>query len=136
MREVWISHLKLQESSYNIVLGLKYFDKSLNKEPNSIRTLRLRANARAKAIKFHGALEDIENILTLEPENIYLKSEKALITYLGCEFEDALIQNYRNVPLRKKPDNFVMGVMHVSKSEDKFSKIHYEVYNYSPLSFN
>ncbi|XP_044749131.1 outer dynein arm-docking complex subunit 4-like [Coccinella septempunctata] len=92
--------------------SLKYFDQSLKKEPDSIRTLKGRANARAKAVKFTGALEDIQRILTLEPENIYLKAERALITYLGCEFEDALIQNYRNVPLRQKPDNFVMGCMH------------------------
>ncbi|XP_045479177.1 uncharacterized protein LOC123684094 [Harmonia axyridis] len=91
--------------------SLKYFDQSLKKEPENIRTLRGRAGARAKAKKFNGAIEDIKKILSLEPENIYLKAEKALITYLGGEFEEALIQNYRNVPLRQKPDNFVMGVM-------------------------
>ncbi|KAK9870770.1 hypothetical protein WA026_009731 [Henosepilachna vigintioctopunctata] len=92
--------------------SLKFFDKSLLKAPDNTRALHGRAVARAKSIKFGGALEDITKILTSDPDNIYLRAEKALIAYLGCEFEEALIQNYRNVPLRKKPDNFVMGVMH------------------------
>ncbi|KAL3266818.1 hypothetical protein HHI36_010972 [Cryptolaemus montrouzieri] len=92
--------------------SLKFFDESLKKDPDCVRTLHGRVDARAKSIKFSGALEDIQRILNVDPDNIYLRGQKALLTYLVCEFETALVQNFRNVPLRKKPDNFVMGVMH------------------------
>lgn len=73
-----------------------------------------RSIARAKAVQYQGALEDINKALELDESDLVVLAHKALNTYLSCEFEDALVQNLRRVPYRKKPDSFVMGVMHVS----------------------
>lgn len=97
-------------------LGLQFFDQALEKTPEDTRALLGRSWARAKATQYQGALDDINKALKIDPKDflyVYL-AHKALNTYLSCEFEDALVQNLRLLPKRKKPDNFAMGVMHVS----------------------
>lgn len=78
-----------------------------------------RSWARAKAVQYQGALDDINKALKLDGEDLRVLAHKALNTYLSCEFEDALVQNLRKIPIRKKPDSFVMGVMHVSVVKEK-----------------
>lgn len=75
-----------------------------------------RSYVRAKNCEYEGALQDINKALKNDPNDLVLLAHKALNIYLSCEFEDALVFNYRLVPKRKKPDNFTMGVMHVSAS--------------------
>lgn len=72
-----------------------------------------RSIARAKAVQYEGAQDDINKALKMDPDDLVVLALKALNTYLSCDFEDALVQNLRNIPKRKKPDNFYMGVMHV-----------------------
>lgn len=72
-----------------------------------------RAFARAKAVDYEGAFEDVYTLLNLDNDDILALGHKALNTYLSCEFEDALIQNIRMAPIRRKPDNFVLGIMTV-----------------------
>lgn len=96
-------------------VALHYFDEALKRTPEDTRALLGRSWARAKAIQYQGALEDINKALHIDPKDfvyVYL-AHKALNTYLSCEFEEALVQNLRLLPKRKKPDNFAMGVMHV-----------------------
>lgn len=94
--------------------ALVYFDEAIDKCPEDKRALIGRSWTRAKACQYKGAISDVEKALGIDPEDYVVLAHKALNTYLSCEFEDALVQNIRLVPFRKKPDNFVMGVMHVS----------------------
>lgn len=113
-----------------LVLGLYYFDQALEKTPDDTRALLGRSWARAKAIQYQGALDDINKALKIDSKDfayVYL-AHKALNTYLSCEFEEALVQNLRLLPKRKKPDNFAMGVMHVL--------IKYRIKIHTTLNFN
>lgn len=93
--------------------ALTYFDLAIEKTPTNQRALVGRARARAKAVEYKGALEDLKKALENKPDDLVVLADKALNTYLSCEFEESLIQNLRNLPNRHKPDNFAMGVMHV-----------------------
>ncbi|XP_060517668.1 outer dynein arm-docking complex subunit 4 [Cylas formicarius] len=104
----YISRLEQYERS------LKFFDEALKKTPDDRRALIGRSRARAKAIHYQGALEDINKALSLYPDDLGILAEKALNTYLCCEFEKGLVQNSRLAPKRQKPDNFVIGIMHCS----------------------
>lgn len=94
--------------------ALHYFDQALNKTPEDKRALIGRSWARAKACQYKGALSDIDKAISIDSNDYVVLAHKALNTYLNCEFEDALVQNLRLLPKRKKPDNFAMGVMHVN----------------------
>lgn len=83
--------------------------------PSDPRTLIGRAATRAKAVEYKGAMNDLHEALKNCPDDLIALAHRALTTYLSCEFEEALIQNLRNLPKRKKPDSFAMGVMHVNK---------------------
>ncbi|KAI4462526.1 hypothetical protein MML48_4g00007280 [Holotrichia oblita] len=96
--------------------ALKYFDEALKKTPDDKRALMGRSIARAKAVQYEGALDDINKALKMDPDDLVVLALKALNTYLSCDFEDALVQNLRNIPKRKKPDNFYMGVMHCNQA--------------------
>lgn len=106
----YIKRLEFYERS------LKYFDEAIKKTPNDKRALRGRSVARAKACQYEGALEDIKRALELDNNDLIFLADKALMTYLNCEFEEGMIQNVRLVLKRIKPDNFVMGVMHCRNS--------------------
>lgn len=80
-----------------------------------------RSYVRAKNCEYEGALQDINKALKNDPNDLVLLAHKALNIYLSCEFEDALVFNYRLVPKRKKPDNFTMGVMHVSQTKNNLN---------------
>lgn len=92
---------------------MTYYDEAVERFPTDKRALMGRSWARSKVCHYDGAIEDIQKALNLSPDDLVLMAQKALNTYLCCEFEDALVFNLRMVPKRKKPDNFVMGVMHV-----------------------
>ncbi|KAJ8982359.1 hypothetical protein NQ317_013110 [Molorchus minor] len=96
--------------------SLIYFDQGVSKTPDDKRTLIGRGRARAKACLYEGAIEDVTRALKLDPDDPVVLADKALSTYLSCEFEKGLVQNIRLVPVRQKPDNFVMGVMHCTNS--------------------
>ncbi|CAH2014705.1 unnamed protein product [Acanthoscelides obtectus] len=104
----YISRLEHYERSLN------FFDEAIKKTPNDKRALIGRARARAKACQYEGALEDVNKALTFDPDDLVVLADKALNTYLSCEFEEGLVQNTRLLPRRQKPDHFSMGVMHVS----------------------
>lgn len=93
-----------------------YFDMAVSITPTDQRTLIGRAATRAKAVEYKGAIEDLRKALQNKPDDLVTLAHKALTTYLGCEFEEALIQNLKYLPKRKKPDSFAMGVMHVSNN--------------------
>ncbi|XP_018334803.1 transient receptor potential-gamma protein-like, partial [Agrilus planipennis] len=105
----------------NFEPGLEQFNTAVTKVPNDKRALLGRALTRAKLCHYAEALEDINKADKLAGEEIDLtiKAQKALITYLSCEFEEAMVMNLRLIPLRKKPDHFVMGAMHVSAGGKK-----------------
>ncbi|XP_022899971.1 outer dynein arm-docking complex subunit 4-like [Onthophagus taurus] len=96
--------------------ALQSFDIAVEKTPEDRRALMGRSIARAKAVQYEGAMADINKALTLFPDDLVLLALKALNTYLSCDFEEALVQNLRCLPLRKKPDNFYMGVMHCTQA--------------------
>ncbi|XP_076270398.1 outer dynein arm-docking complex subunit 4-like [Rhynchophorus ferrugineus] len=106
----YISRLEQYERS------LKFFDEAINKTPKDKRALIGRSRARAKAIQYEGALEDINRALETDPDDLVVLADKALNTYLCSEFEEGLVQNSRLVPVRQKPDNFSMGVMHCTNA--------------------
>ncbi|XP_074026093.1 outer dynein arm-docking complex subunit 4 [Leptinotarsa decemlineata] len=106
----YISRLEHYEKS------LKFFDEAIKNTPNDKRALIGRSRARAKACQYEGAIVDINKALNLDPEDLGVIADKALNTYLSCEFEDGLVQNTRMLPIRKKPDSFSMGVMHCSNA--------------------
>lgn len=95
------------------IVALHYFDEALKRTPEDKRALVGRSWARAKACHYKGALSDINKALSLDSGDLLVLAHKALNTFLSCEFEEALVQNLRLLPQRKKPDSFVMGVMHV-----------------------
>lgn len=80
----YISRLERYDKS------LRFFDEALKKTPKDIRALKGRAYARAKAIQYEGALEDIREALDLEPDDLVILADRALNTYLNCEFEAGL----------------------------------------------
>nr|CAI5824624.1 unnamed protein product [Callosobruchus analis] len=88
----YISRLEHYERS------LKFFDEAIKKTPNDKRALIGRARARAKACQYEGALEDVNKALSFDPDDLVVLADKALNTYLSCEFEEGLVQNTR--PLR------------------------------------
>ncbi|KAJ8960376.1 hypothetical protein NQ314_006066, partial [Rhamnusium bicolor] len=106
----YISRLELYEKS------LKFFDEALRNTPNDKRALIGRSRARAKACQYEGAIQDINKALNLDPDDLVVLADKALNTYLSCEFEEGLVQNTRLIPIRQKPDHFAMGVMHCSNA--------------------
>lgn len=101
-------------------IALTYYNKSYEKNPLDTRALLGRAWALSKVVSYEEALLDVNKAIELAPDNLIARAHKALITYLTCEFEEALVQNTRLIPLRKKPENFVMGVMHVSNFNNIF----------------
>ncbi|CAH0560163.1 unnamed protein product [Brassicogethes aeneus] len=96
--------------------SLPYFNKAYEKNPADIGTLLGRSWALSKVVSYKDALIDVNKAIELAPDNLIARAHKALITYLTCEFEEALVQNRRLIPLRKKPENFVMGVMHCTEA--------------------
>nr|CAH7765133.1 unnamed protein product [Callosobruchus chinensis] len=106
----YISRLEHYERS------LKFFDEAIKKTPNDKRALIGRARARAKACQYEGALEDVNKALNFDPDDLVVLADKALNTYLSCEFEEGLVQNTRLLPRRQKPDHFSMGVMHCTNA--------------------
>ncbi|CAH0560161.1 unnamed protein product [Brassicogethes aeneus] len=96
--------------------SLPYFNKAYEKSPTDIKTLLGRAWALSKDVNYKDALIDVNKAIELAPDNLIARAHKALITYLTCEFEEALVQNRRLIPLRNKPENFVMGVMHCTEA--------------------
>ncbi|XP_050307647.1 outer dynein arm-docking complex subunit 4 [Anthonomus grandis grandis] len=101
----YISRLEQYENA------IKHFDQAIKKTPKDQRALIGRSRARAHVSQNEGALDDINEALNLDPDNLTLLADKALNTYLCCEFEEGLVQNTRLLPLREKPENFKMGVM-------------------------
>ncbi|KAL1490372.1 hypothetical protein ABEB36_013081 [Hypothenemus hampei] len=91
--------------------ALKFFDEAIKKTPDDKRALIGRSRARSKVIQYQGALEDVNRALNLDPDDLVVLADKALNTYLCCEFEEGLIQNIRMLPKRQKPENFKMGQM-------------------------
>ncbi|CAH1133857.1 unnamed protein product [Ceutorhynchus assimilis] len=104
----YISRIEQYEKS------VKFFDEAIKKTPDDKRALIGRARARSKVIEYEGALEDVNKALGYDPSDLVVLADKALNTYLCCEFEEGLLQNTRLLPQRKKPDNFSMGVMQCS----------------------
>ncbi|CAG9829271.1 unnamed protein product [Diabrotica balteata] len=90
--------------------SLPFFDEAVLKCPNDKKTLIDRGKVRGKICNFKGALEDINKAINLDPNDLVSLAERSEAVYLNCEFEDAIIQNYRLLPLRKKPDHFSMGI--------------------------
>lgn len=95
-------------------LALPYFDQALQRAPQDIRALLGRATYRAQACKYSDALKDLATAHAANPDNIYVLASECFVKYLCCEFEKAMVDNLAQIPFRKKPDNFVLGVMHVS----------------------
>lgn len=93
---------------------MKFFDEALKNTPLDKRALIGRSRARAKACLYEGAIDDINKALKINPNDLVVLADKALNTYLSCEFEEGLLQNTRLLPIRQKPENFAMGVMHVN----------------------
>ncbi|ENN80353.1 hypothetical protein D910_10757 [Dendroctonus ponderosae] len=94
--------------------SLKFFDEAIKKTPDDKRALIGRSRARSKVIQYEGALEDVNRALSLDPDDLVVLADRALNTYLCCEFEEGLVKNMRMLPKRQKPDNFKMGVMQCS----------------------
>lgn len=122
--EIYGKQTLFRELGYYI-LGLEQYEKSLSAfdeaikhTPDDIRALIGRSRSRAKASQYGGALEDINKALKFDPDNLAVLAEKALDTYLNCEFEDGLVQNSRLVLKRQKPAHFTLGVMHCSNAID------------------
>ncbi|XP_045479224.1 outer dynein arm-docking complex subunit 4-like [Harmonia axyridis] len=92
--------------------SLPYFDQALDRSPEDLRALLGRSRYRAQACKYNDALKDLATLHKSSPENIYVFASECLVKYLCCEFEQAMVDNLRKIPLRKKPDNFVVGAMH------------------------
>ncbi|XP_050499661.1 outer dynein arm-docking complex subunit 4-like [Diabrotica virgifera virgifera] len=90
--------------------SLPFFDEAVLKCPNDKKTLIDRGKVRGKLCNFQGALEDINRAIKLDPKDLVSLAERSEAVYLSCEFEDAIIQNYRLLPLRQKPDHFSMGI--------------------------
>ncbi|CAG9854091.1 unnamed protein product [Phyllotreta striolata] len=91
--------------------SLKYYDLAVIETPNDKKTLIDRARARARCNNYLGALEDIANALKIDPLDLIALAEKAHTTFLNTHFEEALIQNQRLLPRRKKPDYFFLGAL-------------------------
>ncbi|XP_018570368.1 tetratricopeptide repeat protein 25-like [Anoplophora glabripennis] len=106
----YISRLEQYERS------LKFFDEAIKNTPLDKRALIGRSRARAKACLYEGSIDDINKALKINPDDLVVLAEKALNTYLSCEFEEGLLQNTRLLPIRQKPENFAMGVMHCSNA--------------------
>ncbi|KAJ8960374.1 hypothetical protein NQ314_006064 [Rhamnusium bicolor] len=106
----YISRLELYEKS------LTFFNEALRLTPNDKRALIGRSRARAKACQYDGAIQDINRALSLDADDLVVLTDKALNTYLSCEFEEGLVQNTRLLPIRQKPVHFAMGVMHCSNA--------------------
>lgn len=94
------------------------FDKAYSLVPTDKRTLLGRSCLRSKVCNYAGAIDDINTALELDPEDLVVTAQRALNLYLSCEFEIAVVLNYRMVPKRKKPDNFTMGVMHCNEATE------------------
>ncbi|XP_017778568.1 PREDICTED: uncharacterized protein LOC108564142 [Nicrophorus vespilloides] len=94
----------------------RYFDQAVEKAPMDKRALIGRSITRAKSVQYEGAMEDINKALDIEEGNLVAEALKSLYTYLICNFEDGLVENLRCLPIRKKPDNFAMGVMHCNEA--------------------
>ncbi|XP_072377374.1 outer dynein arm-docking complex subunit 4-like [Diabrotica undecimpunctata] len=90
--------------------SLPFFDEAVLKCPNDKKTLIDRGKVRGKLCNFQGALEDINKAIKLDPKDLVSLAERSEAVYLSCEFEDAIIQNYRLLPVRQKPDHFAMGI--------------------------
>ncbi|KAJ8922716.1 hypothetical protein NQ315_007751 [Exocentrus adspersus] len=106
----YISRLEQYERS------LKFFDEAIKNTPLDKRALIGRSRARAKACLYEGAIDDVNKALKIHPDDLVVLADKALNTYLNCEFEEGLVQNTRLLPIRQKPENFSMGVMHCSNA--------------------
>lgn len=76
-----ISHLEKYDKS------LEYFDKAISDNPDDRRTLIGRSIARAKAAQYGGAIEDIDHVLSLDPDDLTAWSVLTRNTYLCAEFE-------------------------------------------------
>ncbi|XP_057669957.1 outer dynein arm-docking complex subunit 4-like [Diorhabda carinulata] len=96
--------------------SLKYYDRAVEKNPDDMKTLIDRSKARSKACQYKGALEDLKKVLSTEGDNLIGLAQKSETTFLNCEFEDALVQNFRLLPIRKKPDDFFLGIMKCSST--------------------
>ncbi|XP_044748554.1 outer dynein arm-docking complex subunit 4-like [Coccinella septempunctata] len=92
--------------------SLPYFDEALQRSPQDVRALLGRARYRAQACKYNDALKDLATLKASDPENIYVFATECLVKYLCCQFEQAMVDNLNKIPIRKKPDNFVLGTMH------------------------
>lgn len=67
---------------------MKFFDEAIKKTPDDKRALIGRARARSKVIQYEGALEDVNRALSLDPDDLVVLADRALNTYLCCEFEE------------------------------------------------
>ncbi|KAK9870771.1 hypothetical protein WA026_009732 [Henosepilachna vigintioctopunctata] len=83
--------------------SLDYFDSALRRNPKDSRSLRGRAEYSAKANKYDDALEDIETLKQIDPDNIYVSAYESLVKYLCSEYEQAMVLNLRKQILRKNP---------------------------------
>lgn len=98
--------------------SVKAFDEAIKHTPDDIRALIGRSRSRAKNCLHKGAIKDINKALELQPGNLAASADKALITYLNCDFENGLVQNTRMLSIRQKPEHFALGVMHCSNAID------------------
>ncbi|XP_057652099.1 uncharacterized protein LOC130891396 [Diorhabda carinulata] len=90
--------------------SMPFFDEAVLKCPNDKKILVDRGKVLGKLCFFKRALEDINKAIDLDPDDLVSLAERSHAIYLSCEFEDAIVQNYRLLPLRKKPDHFSMGI--------------------------
>ncbi|KAK5637818.1 hypothetical protein RI129_000204 [Pyrocoelia pectoralis] len=81
--------------------AVQFFDKAYSLVPTDKRTLLGRSFLRSKVCDYDGAIDDIKKALELDSEDLVVTAQKALNMYLSCEFEKALVLNYRMVPKRK-----------------------------------
>lgn len=73
------------------------------------RTLQGRSWAGINTLDYQGAMEDIDKALEILPGDLRFLAQKAFITYLDCNFEDAYVQNLRGYRKRKQPPYFIQG---------------------------
>lgn len=73
-----------------------------------------RSWARAYTLQYDAALSDLDFLLKNDPKDLRVKGQKALMTYLAGDFENAFILNVRGKKLRREPKWFFKGASMVS----------------------
>lgn len=83
-------------------------------ESHNINTLLTRAKLFEKYKQYDKALKDLEAALDINPDDLRVLQERAIVQYLSGDFEYGLISNSRGGPIRKQPPIFQEGVLNVS----------------------